>query len=317
MMERIDFENKDIVKAMSEAQEHRIDNLANHDEAITNQIEHGRILNGLKLPWSATHHDVAMPLGTCSVLAGINSHKKSTISVQIMLWITQHHDYKVGLASFEMTIADIGELMTQMAAGATDTTVEHWQKFKEYAKGKIYVFDQIGSVAPEKVLGAVHRFGELGCKFVCVDSLMMCSLGGKDSLERERAFITALNGLARTHDMHVMIVHHVRKPESGGDSYIPNKFDCRGSGQITDLVSLLMISWHNKKKAKLVQLRDRLGGTLTDKEKDYIEKTPCQKLIVEKNRYSPYEGHINLWQHPSRQHTKDSSQRSMHFDYNK
>ena len=72
-MERIDFENKDIVKAMSEAQEHRIDNLANHDEAITNQIEHGRILNGLKLPWAATHFDVAMPLGTCSVLAGINS----------------------------------------------------------------------------------------------------------------------------------------------------------------------------------------------------------------------------------------------------
>ena len=137
-MERIDFENKDIVKAMSEAQEHRIDNLANHDEAITNQIEHGRILNGLKLPWAATHFDVAMPLGTCSVLAGINSHKKSTLSVQIMLWITQHHDYKVGLASFEMTIADIGELMSQMAAGATDTTVEHWQKFKEHmfmAKG--------------------------------------------------------------------------------------------------------------------------------------------------------------------------------------
>ena len=317
MLNKIESLSSDEVhEAMAKATEHRISPLSKHREKIVDQIENGKSVKGIKLPWSKTHNEVGLPIGV-TLLAGANASFKSTLASQILLYAAK--EIKVGLASFEMTIADIGELMCQQTAGSDDPTKMWYDKFEQWADDKIYVFDQLGSVIPEKVLGAVHGFGQIGCKLVCVDSLMMCSVGGDDrsGLEKERAFVSSLIGIARTHDMAVILVHHLRKPSqmSNGQQYIGTKWDIRGSGQIVDLAALVLLASSDQKKTELIQKRDKFGIALTDKEDEYISKHACLKLNVAKNRYSAFEGYINLWRQTGRNHTGSEKIRRMDFDF--
>ena len=311
--------SEEVQKAMAVAQSHRINVLSQHREKIIDQIKNGKTLNGIRLAWSKTHNEVAFPVGV-TLLTGANASFKSTIASQLLLYAAKVENIKVGLASFEMSIPDIGELMTQQTAGTDEPTIEWYEKFEKWSEDKIYVYDQLGSVMPEKVLGAVHAFGERGCKLVCVDSLMMCSVGGDgetNSLEKERAFVSSLIGIARTHEMAVILVHHLRKPSNiqQGQQYVGTKWDIRGSGQIVDLAALVLIASSDQKKTELIQKRDKFGAVLTDQETEYIEKHACLCLNVAKNRYSAFEGKINLWRVPGRNHVGRKQGRSMTYDF--
>ena len=319
-MNRIEsLSSSEVHEAMAIAQSHRINSFSDHREAIIDQLKNGKQVKGLRLPWSKVHDEVGLPTGV-TLLAGANASFKSTLASQILLWAAKFEDVKVGLASFEMTIADIGGLMTQQSACSDNPTTEWYDRFESWSEQKIFIFDQLGSISPEKVLGAVHAFGTAGCKLVCVDSLMMCSVGGGDnssSMENERAFVSSLIGIARTHDMAVILVHHLRKPSqlANGQQYIGTKWDIRGSGQIVDLAALVLLASSDQKKTELIQKRDKFGVTLTDQENEYVEKHSCLSLQVAKNRYSAFEGRINLWRQKGRNHTGSETIRGMNFDF--
>lgn len=319
-MNRIEsLSSSEVHEAMAIAQSHRINSFSDHREAIIDQLKNGKQVKGLRLPWSKVHDEVGLPTGV-TLLAGANASFKSTLASQILLWAAKFEDVKVGLASFEMTIADIGGLMTQQSACSDNPTTEWYDRFESWSEQKIFCFDQLGSISPERVLGAVHAFGTAGCKLVCVDSLMMCSVGGGDnssSMENERAFVSSLIGIARTHDMAVILVHHLRKPsqQANGQQYVGTKWDIRGSGQIVDLAALVLLASSDSKKTELIQKRDKFGVTLTDQENEYIQKHSCLSLQVAKNRYSAFEGRINLWRQKGRNHTGSEAIRGMNFDF--
>jgi len=311
--------SSEVHEAMAIAQSHRINSFSDHREAILDQLKNGKQVKGLRLPWSKVHDEVGLPTGV-TLLAGANASFKSTLASQILLWAAKFEDVKVGLASFEMTIADIGGLMTQQSACSDNPTTEWYDRFESWSEQKIFIFDQLGSISPEKVLGAVHAFGTAGCKLVCVDSLMMCSVGGGDnssSMENERAFVSSLIGIARTHDMAVILVHHLRKPsqQANGQQYVGTKWDIRGSGQIVDLAALVLLASSDSKKTELIQKRDKFGVTLTEQENEYVQKHSCLSLQVAKNRYSAFEGRINLWRQKGRNHTGSEAIRGMNFDF--
>ena len=290
-MNRIEsLSSSEVHEAMAIAQSHRINSFSDHREAIIDQLKNGKQVKGLRLPWSKVHDEVGLPTGV-TLLAGANASFKSTLASQILLW-----------------------------ACSDNPTTEWYDRFESWSEQKIFIFDQLGSISPEKVLGAVHAFGTAGCKLVCVDSLMMCSVGGGDnssSMENERAFVSSLIGIARTHDMAVILVHHLRKPSqlANGQQYIGTKWDIRGSGQIVDLAALVLLASSDQKKTELIQKRDKFGVTLTDQENEYVEKHSCLSLQVAKNRYSASEGRINLWRQKGRNHTGSETIRGMNFDF--
>jgi replicative DNA helicase len=310
------FTQEKIHEAMAVAQSHRINLLSDHRAAIIDQIQNGHTIKGLRLPWEKVHEEVGIPVGV-TILAGANASYKSTLASQILLWAAKNENIKVGLASFEMTIADLGEMMCQQTAGSNNPTLKYYDRFEAWAEQKVWVFDQLGSITPERVLGAVHAFGLEGCKLVCVDSLMMCSVGGDSNQnEKEREFVASLIGLARTHDMAVMLVHHLRKPSqlAQGQQYIGSKWDIRGSGQVVDLAALVLLSADDQKKTELIIKRDKFNQPLTDAETEYVEKHCDLSLTVAKNRYGPFQGRINLWRQAGRNHTGSSKIRGMRFD---
>lgn len=91
-----------------------------------------------------------------------------------------------------------------------------------------------------------------------------------------------LTAIARDHEMHIHLVHHIRKP--GDESHKPNKYDYKGSGSITDQVDNVISVWRNKPKERKL-----------DEGKHVEENDPDALLICDKQRNGEWEGQIGLW----------------------
>ena len=79
---------------------------------------------------------------------------------------------------------------------------------------------------------------------------MKC-VSGEDDYNGQKKFVDEITALARDHNIHVHLVHHIRKLQS--DELMPNKNDLRGSSSITDQVDNVFIVWRNKKKENEIQ----------------------------------------------------------------
>jgi twinkle protein len=305
---QFDFTDQKLQAVLAEAESHSLRTIGEFTDSVIDSLAHGLTPKGIKLPWNKTHPIVRLRPKEVSVWAGINGHRKSTILNQVALWATQ--EVPVGIASLEMPVEDLARLMVTQGAGNPMPSPEWVTKFIQKLGRKMWFYDRLGSVPPLEILGAIHALSNEGCKLVVVDSLSMCRVS--DDMERERVFMSELTSLAKALDIHVALVHHVRKPQSGGDEYIPSRFDVKGNGAIVDLTQNLFITWANKARAR-VERKLEHNLPLTPKEQDILDNEPDQKLIVAKQRHAEFEGTINLWSHPSRQFTSTKHRKTQHL----
>jgi twinkle protein len=113
-------------------------------------------------------------------------------------------------------------------------------------------------------------------------------VAGEDDYNGQKDLVDELTSIARDTDMHIHIVHHLRKvPDI---TQVPTKYDFKGSGAITDLVDNCICVWRNKPKERKVQESRNVDG-----------KEPDEILNVDKQRNGEWEGWINLWYHPGSQ----------------
>ncbi len=309
-----EFTNAELQEAMSVASSQRISSFEDIAERVHHRIENPRSTSGFTLPWGKTVDLVRLREKELSLVAGLAGHRKTTLISQVLLWLSQQT--KVGLASFEMDLEDVAKIMIwQAAASGSAPSKQFVNHFLDYTKGKIYGFDYRGTVAPLMALGIIRAMAEKGCKVICLDSLMMCGIN--NDLDAEREFVSALTGLARSLDVHVMLVHHALEKKNDGEAQIPQRQTIRGNGAIVDLCSTVFLVWLNKKKMEIMQKQENYPEPLEEKEAEYLETHCCQKLIVAKQRYHPFEGSINLWSHPSRQMLSHKGANSVALDFGK
>ena len=284
-----DFTDKDLQQVYSQVEDLDVVGIESFKDDFLEHLGMNPTQTGIQLPWAETSDIVRLRMGEVSVWAGINGHQKSTVLSQCLVWAASK--VKVGLASFEMSVKDTAKMMC-MQSGATDTpSPEYGRRFADWAKDRIYWYRVLGGVQPIQCLGAIVAMAKRGCKVVAIDNLQFT--GVTEDIQRERLFFNQLMGLAEALDIHIAVVHHVRKPERGGDEYIPTRFDVRGGGTITDQAHLLMIVWHNKARRQALE-KQVYGYPLTDRETDDIENGYDLKLIVAKQRNAPFEGPIGL-----------------------
>ena len=305
-MNRIDvteFSRKDLQKAMAEGAESKIRSLDEVSDELTKHIHNPDGITGLTMPWSKSHHLIRFKPGTCSLLVGTSGHRKTTVALQILLNMAK--EVKVGIASFEMSMMELGEILTYQAAAAREGKPADFyiKRFTAWSRDRLYVFDHKGSVKPLLALGIVHAMAQQGCKVICLDSLMM--MGINNDLDAEREFVQELTALARALDIHIMLIHHTLEKRLENSDQVPTRAMIRGNGQVVDAMSLVLIVWMNKKKSNLLQKQQEYSVGLTDSEQEYVDKYACQKLVCVKNRFLPFEGEINLYSHASRNLTSN------------
>jgi twinkle protein len=287
---RFDFTDKDLQEIFARSEAADVVGINAFEDKFLARVEGGGNLTGFTLPWVDTHHLVRMHTGAVSLWCGINGHKKSTCISQVALHVARHAT--VGIASFEMKLEDQAFMMCKQAAGSDRISHAYARRFYDWVQDKVCWYRALGGVKPLEALGAIAAMADRGCKFIVLDNLQFC--GVTDDIERERLFCNQLIGMAEAKDVHIAVVHHVRKPQSGGDEYLPTRFDVRGGGTIVDQAHMLFICWHNKRRARLAEAAE-MGMPLNEKETKLLEE-PGFKLVVAKQRHAPFEGTFKLWE---------------------
>lgn len=261
-------------------------------DRIRNPLHTPRVV----MPWRKTHALIQFRPGEVTVWGGANGQGKSMVTGQIALSLcTQGH--KVCIASFEMKPVKTLERMGRQWSGenpdhpafygvpeAKDHLLDVYEQFRDWTADKLFLYDQQGTVTAKQVC-AVARYCavEKGVTHFFVDSLMKC-VSGEDDYNGQKAFVDELTAIARDHQIHIHLVHHIKKPPN--EDHKPNKYDYKGSGAITDQVDNVISVWRNKPKERSREV----GKAVSDQEPDSL-------LICDKQRNGEWEGSIGLWFH--------------------
>ena len=249
------------------------------------------------MPWQKTHAGFQFRAGEVTLYAGGNGGGKSMVTGQIAMGLIKQNQ-KVMIASFEMKPKRTLFRMLRQFAGENIDFPRYMDKarylsnlilrMRGFAHANLWLYDQQGTVTAQQVI-AVSRYSamELGVQHIFIDSLMKC-VSGEDDYNAQKAFVDELTSLARDHNVHIHLIHHIRKLQS--EEIKPNKNDIKGSGSISDQVDNVLMVWRNKKKE-----HDAQNGSVDP-------MIPDAYLMCEKQRNGESEDWYSLW------YLKDSQQ---------
>ena len=254
------------------------------------------------LPWQKTHGEFAFRQGEVTLYAGSNGGGKSLVTGQIALHLMKQNQ-KVCIASFEMKPKRSLERMLRQFAGENIHKPRYADKeqyirgmvdrLKVFSKDRLWFYDQQGTTSAQQVI-AVARYCavKLGVNHIFIDSLMKC-VQGEDDYNGQKWFIDELCALARDHNIHVHLIHHIRK--LANEESTPNKHDIKGTGAIADQVDNVFMVWRNKKK----EHQASLGNSVDPQTNDAM-------LMCEKQRNGEVEDWYSLWFHRDSQQFVES-----------
>lgn len=269
-------------------------------DQLVDAVRNGTQVIGARLPWSKTHDHLRFRGGEVTLWQGINGHGKSQLLGQACIGFASQNE-RVCVASFEMKPVSTLKRMLRQWAMNDRPSEKSVDDMMIWANGRFWLYDQLGTVHPEMIYAVIRYCADkLKIKHVVVDSLMKC-VKGEDDYNGQKNFVDVLTGLARDYDIHIHLVHHVRKGEN--EEKVPGKFDGKGSGAISDQVDQVLTVWRNKKKERTIDKLLRTHQEVDEKTKG----EPDALLMCDKNRHGEWEGRVALWYHPqSLQYVSDS-----------
>jgi twinkle protein len=275
-----------------------VKNAADYTKTLKERLRLKQTEKKIYLPWPKTRDNFDFRAGEVTVWAGQNGHGKSLVTSMVALSLLGQ-EQKVCIASFEMKPHMTVQRMARMYAGENPFSPEFqghagieaidklYDEFGGWVDRRLWIYDQQGTADRELVIGMVRYCAvELGLHHIIVDNLAKV-VSGEDDYNGQKAFVDEMTSIARDNQVHIHIVHHLKKP--GKETDLPDKNDLKGSGAIADQVDNIILVFRNK--AKEIALRSTKPG-----EKG---QEPDQVLFVRKQRN--YEGsgdgepQINLW----------------------
>ena len=266
-------------------------------DEITENYINPPVNDNAKMPWTKTQDDFSFRLGEVTLYAGGNGGGKSLITGQIALHLIKQKR-KCVIASFEMKpTSTIHRMLRQFAGEFIDDPLTNdrekyikglTQRFNQFAGEHLYIYDQQGSTTPNQTIAMARYCAvELGIEHIFIDSLMkVCN--AEDNFNEQKYFVDELTALARDHNVHVHLIHHIRKLQS--EEIQPGKNDIKGTGAITDQVDNVFLMWRNKQKEN----RKRNG-------EKYEEDLPDAYLMCEKQRNGEAQEMYGLYYHQGSQ----------------
>lgn len=224
--------------------------------------------------------------GEVTAWAGYNGHRKSMFTGQVALDLCVQRQ-RVLVVSLEMSPARTLARMVRQAAAVSHPGSEFLREFTRWTDGRLWLFDHLGRITPDLCLALLRYFAqELQGQHVFIDSMMMVCKS-EEHLDEQKQFTTDLVRVAQETGLHVHLVAHCRKPQTGEDKP-PTKYDLRGSAAISDQCHNVVTIWANKLKAAKLQADPHDAAALADFD---------ALVSVEKQRNGEFEGRAKLWFH--------------------
>ncbi len=254
----------------------------------------------VRLPWRKTHSDFFLRAGEVSLWAGINGHGKSQLMGQVIHGITMQGQ-RVGLASLEMRPGITMSRMSRQAFGSDMPPADYIRKFGKWTDGKLWIYDHMGSINQKTMLAVIrYAVDKFDVNHFVVDNLMKCGMA-EDDYTGQKLFVDGLCVIAKDTGVHIHLVLHIVKLKD--EAAVPNKFNIKGTGTITDLVDNVFIVWRNKLKEAAFRSGD-----------DFSPDDPDCLLVLDKQRHGEgSEGKYRLFFDPaSMQYMEDRNASPSH-----
>lgn len=257
-------------------------------------------ISGDLLPWNKTHDNIRLRPGEVSIWGGYNGHGKSQLLNQVCAWNLSSKRWLI--ASMEMKPSATMYRMTRQVSCSRTPSDEFVKEFMKWTNGRLWIYDQLDTVKQERIIGMVHYAAqELNIDHIIIDSLMKCGIE-TDDYNAQKEFVDKLCWAAKSENIHIHLIHHMRKGQS--EYSRPGKHDFRGAGELTDLADNLFVVFRNKQKEQ----KRREGKSVNEKEGDCI-------LYVDKQRHGEWEGGFQFWfQKESMQYISNINNISMPFN---
>lgn len=232
-------------------------------------------LSGTPTPWPWLSDKLRFRPGEITMWTGFNGHMKSLVLGYVTLGIIRHGQ-NVCIASFEMKPAATLHRMARQCIGTNMPTESAIQDFYNFLDSRLWVYDQQGTVKPERIMGVVYYCAEvLKIDHIVIDSLMKC-VADEDDYNGQKRFVDQLCAAARDLNVHIHLVHHSRKRDN--EQSRPGKQDAKGSGAIVDQTDNYITVFKTPEAFK---------------EKD--PEAPDFMLYCDKQRHGEWEGQFCLW----------------------
>ena len=248
------------------------------------------VRHGETLPWRKTENTVRIRNGETTIWAGINGHGKSQVAGHVAT-----HSMAMGgrwcVASMEFKPYKMLARMFRQATATSQPTLEDREPLIDLCSDRLWVFDVQGNARADRILEVFeYAYRRYGVTHFLIDSLAKCGFG-EDAYNEQKAFVDRLSDFARNNDVQVHLVCHSRKRQDESD--VPDKFDIKGTGAITDMVDNVFIVWRNKPKEKKIQ--EAVGDWAKQQAR---ADGPDAILSCCKQREGEWEGFIKLWFDP-------------------
>ena len=207
-------------------------------DEVLDRFLNGTHMSGIKLPFPLFDSVFRLREQEITILGGINGAGKSLFASQIMLNAIEQ-GYPCMSVSLEMSGPQQVSRKIRQCSLQARPEMESVLSFAQWCKGKLYFYDQHGSVDP-KTLGSVIRYAvdKFKVKFVLVDSLMTMSMAS-DDWNGQKAVVNMLANAARGLDIHIMLVCHARKGQDVKTRL--DKWSIAGSADITNRADNVII----------------------------------------------------------------------------
>ena len=228
---------------------------------------------------------IAFRPGEVTAWAGYNGHRKSMFTGQVALDLCAHGE-RVLMMSFEMAPQKTLARMAKQCFAVSNPARASLDAFSRWTDGRLWLFDHIGRIGPDQCMAVVRYFAEeLNGTQVFIDSMMMVC-ASEEHMDEQKQFTTDVVRGSQEFGLHIHVIAHCRKPQSGGEDKPPTKYDLRGSAAISDQCDNVVTIYANKpKQAKLEKDPNDIAALA---EADAI-------VSVEKQRNGDWEGRAKLW----------------------
>ncbi len=226
--------------------------------------------------------------GEVTAWAGYNGHRKSMFTGQVALDLCVQRQ-RVLMISLEMSPADTLARMARQCFGVAVPATPSLDRLASWTDDRLWLFDHLGRIGPDRCMAVIRYFAEeLKGQHVFIDSMMMVC-ASEEHLDEQKQFATDCVRAAQEFGIHLHIITHCRKPQSGEDKP-PTKYDLRGSAAISDQAHNVVTIWANK---------DKVAKLEKDPHDIASRALPDARVCVEKQRNGSFEGAVKLWFHAS------------------
>ena len=217
-----------------------------------------------------------MRFGEISLFTSGTGAGKSSMMREMMMHLLENTDEKIGIISLEESPAEVARKLCAMRLMQNPSEhelplSELEEPFKEVFGGdRVLVLDHQGAIT-ESITDQLNYMAAVGCKYLFVDHITILVSEGAEGLTGNEATDKVMNDLlkvAKTHNVWIGLVSHLRKSDKVGKSFeqgnMPSLDDIRGSGSIKqismDIIAFARNSEEGENTVKLKVLKCRHTG---------------------------------------------------------